>query len=146
MQDREIKFRAWDGSRMIHFEDFSIGLTKGKKVKPYVYFLSDTFNGEVKLGKHKIMQWTGLLDKDANEIYEGDILQHLNSESTTIKKVVFDSQMAAFILRCDKYFQPLQATYGDEKMYADTYRIIGNIYKNPELLSAAAKTEAKPVL
>ena len=43
---RELKFRAWDKHRMIHFQDFSIGLQKGKETKPYVFFPKDTFNGE----------------------------------------------------------------------------------------------------
>lgn len=140
MQDREIKFRAWDGSRMVHFEDFSIGLTKGKKVKPYVYFLSDTFNGEVKLGKHKIMQWTGLLDKNGIEIFEGDILK----ESVDgIFEVIWDNTWARFKLdytRTNKNIQYPEWNRGTNMV------IIGNIYESPYLLSAAAKTEAKPVL
>ncbi len=72
--ERELKFRAWDKYRMIYFSDFSIGLTKGKKIVPYVFFKTDTFNGEVKLGAHKIMQFTGFIDKNGKEIYEDDTI------------------------------------------------------------------------
>lgn len=127
MQVKEIKFRAWDGSRMIHFEDFSIGIAKGKKVKPYVYFLSDTFNGEVKLGKHKIMQWSGLNDADGKEIFEGDIFRYevpfTQEENPTIytKEVVFD--LGSFNL----LDAPLSA-------FNEHGTVIGNIYENPERL------------
>lgn len=130
MQDREIKFRAWDGLRMIHFQDFSIGLAKGKKVKPYVYFLSDTFEGQVKFGKHQIMQWSGLVDKNGIEIYEGDIFKYSipDDEVEFIEEVNFN--LGSFDLD--------NAALGS---FYDCGIVIGNIYENPELLSASAKTE-----
>lgn len=54
---REIEFRAWYRNRMI---DWGFLLTD---------FVSDWFNKG-----YELMQYTGLKDKNGNDIYEGDII------------------------------------------------------------------------
>ena len=119
---REIKFRAWDGLRMIHFKDFSIGLAKGKKVKPYVYFLSDTFEGQVKFGEHQIMQWTGLVNKNGVEIYEGDLVEFYHKGQNVVCEIVY--QGSGFKLKwTDGYINTWE-------LNPSKYKIVGNIYEN----------------
>lgn len=72
------------------------------------------------------IQFTGLLDKNGKEIYEGDIVLWQNSDGEKVKdKVVFYE--GAFRMR------NMSFTLYD---YTDSniFEVIGNIYNNPELL------------
>jgi uncharacterized phage protein (TIGR01671 family) len=72
-----------------------------------------------------VMQFTGLLDKNGVEIYEGDIIR-LEHWGPSIYKIDFD-RGAFYIAKSDR------EEVGDIK-YAEKCEVIGNIYENPELL------------
>lgn len=79
-------------------------------------------------------QFTGLLDKNGKEIYEGDILM-LGSSDAGICEVKWNESQLAFCIRF--YYErnlgtrPLGAWARDGKDIA----ILGNIHDNPELLN-----------
>lgn len=108
---REIKFRAWYKitKEMEYLKDTSW---------PYwgdcILENSDADGKDT--GNYKIMQYTGLKDKNGKEIYEGDIIQ------TSIGKITIDDIFCNFVIHTyvdiDRMNQP-------EKHI----EVIGNIYE-----------------
>ncbi len=112
---REIKFRAWIEAQSPNKSEFY----KGTMVDWNI--LSANF---IEKNPHiHFMQFTGLLDKNGKEIYEGDICSYLTSNLIKMReKVVFKS--------CKFCFHNYDYCLSDYK----GLEVIGNIYDNPELL------------
>lgn len=107
--NRILKFRAWNGKSWIWMSISGDQITR-------VNF-PEKSEGEVVW-----MQFTGLLDKNGKEIYEGDILQNHDE----VFEVQYDSQM--FCLK-DFTFPIWKANT------KDCWEVIGNIFTSPELLN-----------
>lgn len=81
-----------------------------------------------------LMQSTGLFDKNGKEIYEGDIVKYKVDCNTFTEEVAYDKNYAGFgVMDADA---DIIFTFGE--LFADidisSLEVIGNIYKNPELL------------
>jgi uncharacterized phage protein (TIGR01671 family) len=106
---RSIKFRAWD-----------------KTNKRFVFNLLYRIDGNGDFHEsNTLCQFTGLLDKNGVEIYEGDIV---NSTLFGICQVVYFKN--AFITQSDDGSYSRSSKY----LHGDNCEVIGNIYENPELL------------
>jgi len=105
---REIKFRIWD-------------INARKWLKSFNTNLLDIH--EFNLAK--IMQYTGLKDKNNKEIYEGDIF-HIGS-----KKILYVVEWIDCGL---KGRQIKNKSWIGLDYWKDDIEVIGNIYENPELL------------
>ena len=106
--NREIKFRIWsvEDNEMI-YEVNRIDIYKGK-----IVFYSNC----------ELMQFTGVLDKNGKEIYEGDIVEW----GYYIAIVKFEN--SRWIL------EDFDGNRGESfSGFVDEYKIIGNIFENPEL-------------
>jgi uncharacterized phage protein (TIGR01671 family) len=123
-----LKFRAWDGSEMRYdVTGFEHGINNemaGIFIDGDYYSLDEDSLSAAMDGRHAIaMQWTGLLDKNGVEIYEGDIVQEIyTSGYKPPLAVVRWHQSGACFTAC------LSMTS------KGNYEVIGNIYENPELI------------
>lgn len=85
-------------------------------------------------------QFTGRIDKNGKEIYEGDIMfrQILNSEGKVIREynatVVFIAELAGYYLIHDGTATKLGTTYEILNDWSEFGEVVGNIYENPVLL------------
>ncbi len=111
--NREIKFRVWD-----NVDYMSTPFT-----------LQDIQSGKIQFtGDVKIMQFTGLLDKNGKEIWEGDILKVDDQEDKSKCTVVFINgafQRRGTRLKYHSHFEPIDF---------DLWLVAGNIHETPELL------------
>ena len=114
--DREIKFRIWL-----------------KKSKRMLYDSGLCFKGCKILEEigTKVMQFTGLKDKNKKDIFEGDIIRFENQ----IFKV--ESWLAEFIIR--QVSGIMKGTGDSITAEKSEYEVIGNIYEDITLLQRSAK-------
>ena len=140
--NREIKFRVWDGKKMI-LPPSPYSSQAGSNF----FTLDGRCYIEGKLQDLVLMQFTGLLDRTGNEIYEGDIVQFTYwwfdgnvAESNLTGAIVYCDALMSFQLKGvknkewerftghendDDYLTPFSELNFDE---AD-FEVIGNIYE-----------------
>ena len=112
---KELKFRAWDGKKMIYDV---IPASEASIVELFEYEHQVT---EVEA----VEQFTGLKDKNGKEIYKGDIVEYdwyvRNDKSYRVKeKVVFDD---------------MGARLGNDRIRnCSNVEVIGNVHENADLL------------
>ena len=121
--EREIKFRAWCVAGMFKVDD--LYFDKGQ---------AELNDGDIRSFKDiKLMQFTGLKDKNGKEIFEGDILRYGDKRYKIIIQIVWNdlSDNGFRILR-----QANKNILHDIRIYRfdEQAEVIGNIYENPELL------------
>lgn len=103
---------------------------KFRHIKPDGSVEFEQLNREMSGGY--IEQYTGLLDRNGEEIYEGDIVKNIEGVNETAV-CVWDESNAEFDFRCrdGKY------TRDNVKSWLEMYEVIGNIHENKELLDGS---------
>ena len=110
---REIKFRAWD---------------KVNKIMTYNSINAINFNGQILLNDGKfhdinktdyiLMQDTGFVDINGIKIFEGDVVHISGIGNYVVEDICQDFDMLV-----------------NAKVEGDLNEIVGNIYKNPKLIT-----------
>nr|DAN93707.1 MAG TPA: YopX protein [Caudoviricetes sp.] len=130
-----LKFRAWHNElgRMMLVKTMFFFANELEELELNDSIMND--NIPVYPDEIKLMQSTGLHDKNGKEIFEGDIIRY-NIDVVDIKKhptlgfyTVLDGREGFFGdgMSIDDFEE-------DAKEFSKTAEIIGNIYENPELL------------
>ena len=123
---RQIKFRAWDKWHREMFYPAANGWKVVDLEAGRVKNINDSFND------YPIMQFTGLLDKNGKEIYEGDLIQHLPNGNEPRK--IYEIKWSGTDCRWQGWSK--KPSYWDLDIHMiSNYKVIGNIYENPELIS-----------
>jgi uncharacterized phage protein (TIGR01671 family) len=134
---REVKFRAWDGKRLLMIgSDYpkNWGTEKDEWYADiHMMDLTGIENISKDYPRFSVMQFTGLKDKNGKEIYEGDILssEYPGPESQNCHPVEWSQ--GRFIVN-HNITDCCKAWRGDLSGHHISEEVIGNIYENPELL------------
>lgn len=87
--------------------------------------------GEIVVAK-SVGQYTGLRDSHGVEIYEGDIVTHYhNGQEHYIPNSFVEWKMGSLCFVWSDNWHAISHFHADG---IDSYKVIGNIYENPELL------------
>ncbi len=136
--NRIVKFKLWNIPQQIFFDEgFSIAMDGT------AWYDDNGHEHQLIEGRFILCQFTGLLDNNSKEIYEGFILDNPTDGRIEVRYNLeygcweaiwiddFEDQITGDISK--KEFSELLANI--LKDGNDTYEIIGNIYENPELLT-----------
>ena len=126
---KQIKFRVWD--------------SKNKKMRKVecIKFNWDgvplKINGciDEECKSENLMQFTGLLDRSGKDIYEADIVDVWSSGSHCTGVIVWSVPTASFFIQVPPPECIWHLSGGGDEDNEETFEVIGNIYKNPELIT-----------
>lgn len=154
MKQREIKFRAWDNLEKKMYEDVC-PVNYDRKAFPKMLIWGNgmnylgtygnqiTMETFIQIGDFEIMQFTGLLDKEGKEIYEGDVLELKAPGVGFIYEVRFE--LGKFVCYHVGKNESI-GRWGDLRRWGDLHRafdpdfseftfvVIGDVFTTPELL------------
>lgn len=140
---REIKFRAWCGTHKYMTIDIQM---MQDTIGNASFYLGDLQDGVAITEEQDwaIMQFTGLIDKNGKEIYEGDILSHqkrmyevainFNGYYLQRYKLWNGKFKPSFHYAMSLITKPFEkGERGEDGGIVDCAEIVGNIHENQEL-------------
>ena len=118
---RELKFRIWDKKEGCWIND------------PILIYPNIEFIGQGLI----VQQYTGLIDKNNKDIYEGDFITFscnytIDSSDVDViqwrnQEVFYNEEYSGFYFGRKREFQIL------DEIMPDTIEVVGNIFENPDL-------------
>lgn len=128
---RTIKFRAWDKEIKQMYQVDTLGLNGGSTFTHSAEPILNEETGETDtcklLDNCEIMQFTGLLDKNEKEIYEGDVIN--------ISETSYHKEFNAKIKFEEGKFIIDNFLAGDLCNFNQSCEVVGNLYENGSLLN-----------
>lgn len=133
--NREIKFRTWDGERMLYGIEQTYDTIRrwrdsnGAEIdQADTKFWSAPSFGHMLEAGVPIMQFTGLKDRNGKEIYEGDILEVSTEIGAKFRgPIEFEKEKGRF---CVMLVDGSWGLHTDDR----ANEVIGNIYETPSPL------------
>lgn len=129
---RIIKFRAWNKDANRYSKPFGLKST-------VLNFTDEDGLGIMKsLTNEDIEQFTGFIDKNGKEIYEGDFVTDSSIGYNYLMEVYWDDRFQ-WSLRLPKVNNNFSGRLSNDKDIVPKemkIQVIGNIYENPELLQS----------
>lgn len=113
---REIRFRAWDGEKMVS-PDYIDRRGRG-------WWKEDS----IPTSSATLMQFTGLQDKNGVDIFEGDIVLCVNGHKGIIE---WEANDCCF--NVEGYYDPSNDYPTMAFIEGQPFEVIGNIHESPEL-------------
>jgi uncharacterized phage protein (TIGR01671 family) len=125
---REIKFRVWSKDRKMFVMD-------GMSVEDIQEDATHSVHLPMLIKQEECVwqQYTGLKDRNGQEIYEGDLINfswqagHKEFYECKNQEVFYNNESASFVFGKDKICMLDRVVY-------DTLEVVGNVFENPELL------------
>ena len=139
---REIEFRAWIKSPWTNEWKISMEAFPHQKNMCLAFLNCSNYAYTFEPGEYKLMQYTGLKDKnqytglkDKNgvKIFGGDILEWTDGYSKSSGVVAFEE--GSFVSKCKLGSSSKIKNKDTGGATTKTFKVIGNIYENPELLN-----------
>jgi len=129
---REVKFKAWDKELKIMRDVIEVAWKEGVLDTITVWDKLEVHGIEMDAKHFVLLQYTGLKGKNGKEIYEGDIVRCYSSTKCPHEIIFLDEVPGSAIIggMPGFYLSGLKEGYS----WGGKEELIGNIYKNPELV------------
>lgn len=140
MRGREVKFRAWHKIRKEMFRVTNINFDLETQEASFVFVAGYPYPTPMR--DMEVMQFTGLLDKNGKEIYEGDVVATGFGADYTKGIVRIGMWEMSVETYETSYTLPYYGVYLDRAVGLEEFLltgqmyVLGNEYENPELLGA----------
>jgi hypothetical protein len=132
---REIKFRAWDGKKMLtptyqldrngHWATNALYET---------YFIKPGYATSLDTHRLTVSQYTGFQDESGRDIYEGDILETNGIDGRLLWQVGYFDDGGGGSLGSFEAEPVNHRLSSVHNRVIETGAVIGNVYENPELI------------